>query len=127
MQIRLIPYQLALKHTFGISREAYDVQDTLIVALSLNGHTGYGETTSNPYYNVSIASMTAEIDAVSWWDQAAAMAEINDDFSKRYAAKRTHEELRGLLRAAIDRADAAISATSADATIFPLVNFVYNW
>ena len=64
MQIRLIPYQLTLKHTFGISREAHDVQDTLIIALSLNGHTGYGETTSNPYYNVSIASMIAEIEAV---------------------------------------------------------------
>lgn len=64
MQVKLIPYQLALSHTFGISRESYDIQDTLIVALTQNGITGYGEATSNPYYKATIASMSAEINAV---------------------------------------------------------------
>ena len=64
MHIELIPYQLQLKHTFGISRESYDVQDTLIVALTIDGVTGYGETTANPYYNMTIDSMIEAIRAV---------------------------------------------------------------
>ena len=64
MQIKLIAHQLELAHTFGISRESYDFQDTLIVALHLNGYTGYGEATSNPYYNITTANMIHEINAV---------------------------------------------------------------
>ncbi len=62
MQLRLKKYILPLKHTFSISRESHDFQDTLIVSLSLDGQTGYGETTSNPYYQVTMASLTAEIE-----------------------------------------------------------------
>lgn len=61
MELKLHKFVLKLKHTFSISRESHDVQDTLIVALSLNGHTGYGEATSNPYYGITIESMTQEI------------------------------------------------------------------
>ena len=53
---------LPLKHTFSISRESHDFQDTLIVGLTLNGKTGYGETTSNPYYRITMESLTAEIE-----------------------------------------------------------------
>lgn len=58
------PYVLELAHSFGISRERYDTQDTLIVALERDGHTGYGEATSNPYYGITLPSMQAEIGAV---------------------------------------------------------------
>ncbi|WP_461533039.1 dipeptide epimerase [Sinomicrobium sp.] len=61
MEITLKKHQLELKHTFNISRESHDFQDTLIVCLSLNGKTGYGEATSNPYYNITLDSMTREI------------------------------------------------------------------
>ncbi|PCJ96523.1 MAG: dipeptide epimerase [Flavobacteriaceae bacterium] len=64
MQIQLKKYTLQLKHTFGISRESHDFQDTMIVCLSENGATGYGEATSNPYYNITAESMMLEIENV---------------------------------------------------------------
>lgn len=64
MHLQLIPYQLELRHTFTISRESHDFQDTLIAALTLHGCTGYGEATANPYYEHTVASMTEEIEAV---------------------------------------------------------------
>ncbi|WP_149276209.1 dipeptide epimerase [Pareuzebyella sediminis] len=64
MRISLRKYILPLKHTFSISRESHDFQDTLIVGLTDNGSTGYGEATSNPYYHITIESMIAEIEAV---------------------------------------------------------------
>jgi L-alanine-DL-glutamate epimerase-like enolase superfamily enzyme len=64
MQIALKKFTLQLAHTFTISRESRDEQDTLIVCLSLDGKTGYGEATSNPYYKITIEGMMAEIEAV---------------------------------------------------------------
>src|SRR5665811_1338407 len=64
MQLKLKKYTLPLKHTFSISRESYDFQDTLIVSLSLDGKSGYGETTSNPYYKITMESLSDEIEAV---------------------------------------------------------------
>ncbi|NNE78419.1 MAG: dipeptide epimerase, partial [Pricia sp.] len=64
MLITLKKYILPLKHTFTISRESHDFQDTLIVALSLDDKTGYGETTSNPYYKITIEGIMAEIEAI---------------------------------------------------------------
>lgn len=64
MQLSLKKYTLPLKHTFSISRESHDFQDTLIVGITFKGHTGYGEATSNPYYKITLESMTAEIEAV---------------------------------------------------------------
>ncbi|WP_159018737.1 dipeptide epimerase [Algibacter sp. L3A6] len=65
MQIQLKAYNLKLKHTFTISRESHDIQPSLIACLTLNGKTGYGEATSNPYYNITVESMMAEINAIS--------------------------------------------------------------
>jgi len=64
MQLSLKKYTLVLKHTFSISRESHDFQDTLIVGLTLNGQTGYGEATSNPYYKITAESMIKEIEGV---------------------------------------------------------------
>lgn len=64
MKISLKKYILPLKHTFSISRESHDFQNTLIVGLSLNGQTGFGEATSNPYYGITVESMMAEIGAL---------------------------------------------------------------
>ncbi|MBM1107688.1 dipeptide epimerase [Aurantibacter crassamenti] len=64
MQLELKKFTLPLKHTFSISRESHDFQNTLIASLSLNGKTGYGEATSNPYYKISVESMIAEIEAI---------------------------------------------------------------
>ena len=65
MQVELKAYKLKLKHTFTISRESHDIQDSLIACLTLNGKTGYGEATSNPYYKITVESMMAEINAIS--------------------------------------------------------------
>lgn len=64
MQIQLKKYILPLKHTFSISRESYDYQDTMIVCLSLNEKTGYGEATSNPYYGITYERMAKEIEDI---------------------------------------------------------------
>lgn len=62
MELQTKAYTLELAHSFGISRERYDTQDTLIVALTENGHTGYGEATANPYYGVTVQSMQTDIE-----------------------------------------------------------------
>ena len=64
MHISLKKFTLSLKHTFSISRESRDFQDTLIVCLSIKGKTGFGEATSNPYYGVTIETMITEITAI---------------------------------------------------------------
>jgi len=64
MKLTIKKYRLQLKHTFTISRESHDFQDSLVVCLSINGKTGYGESTSNPYYNITQNSLENEINAV---------------------------------------------------------------
>ena len=59
--LRLHPFDLPLRHTFRISREAQDVQPTLIVELERDGVRGYGEATANNYYGFSIERMTADL------------------------------------------------------------------
>jgi len=61
MQIEIKKYVLELAHTFTISRESRDTQESMVVCLSLNGRTGYGEATANPYYRATVEIMTAEI------------------------------------------------------------------
>jgi len=51
-----------------------------------------------------------EIDAVGWWDVVD--AGTNDSFSKRYAAKRSHDELRELIRSSVERATDMLPSTA---------------
>src|SRR6056297_719306 len=64
MKITLTKHILPLKHTFSISRESHDFQNTMVVGLTLDGQTGYGEATSNPYYKITVDSMMIEIEAL---------------------------------------------------------------
>ena len=64
MNLELKTFNLKLQHTFQISREAYDEQPTLICCLHHQGHVGYGESTSNPYYGMKIDSMLSEIESI---------------------------------------------------------------
>lgn len=57
MKIKIHTFNLELKHTFTISRESHTTQPTLIVELINNGFSGFGEATSNPYYNISVNNM----------------------------------------------------------------------
>jgi len=61
MRLTLTSYKLELAHTFSISRESHDFQDSLIVTLSHEGKSGYGEATANGYYQITSASMAKEI------------------------------------------------------------------
>ncbi|PXY43362.1 dipeptide epimerase [Flavobacterium hydrophilum] len=73
MKLILRTYNLKLKHTFRISRKSIDFQPSLIVELQDNGFSGYGEATSNPYYNISIENIQNDI------EQIRALIEITSD------------------------------------------------
>ncbi|MEO7977902.1 dipeptide epimerase [Flavobacterium sp.] len=62
MKLILRSYNLKLKHTFRISRKTIDFQPSLIVELQEDGISGFGEATSNPYYNISIAILQNDIE-----------------------------------------------------------------
>jgi len=62
MKLELLPYELELKHTFRISREAHDFQPSLIVRLGQDGLFGLGETTGNPYYHTTVESISKQIE-----------------------------------------------------------------
>lgn len=64
MELNIKKYVLPLNHTFSISRESRDFQDSMIVSLKLDGKTGYGEATANPYYGVTFETMQAEIENI---------------------------------------------------------------
>ena len=63
MQLDLKAYKLPLKHVFRIARGATSERDTLIVSLSVDGRTGYGEATANKYYNATIPELTESIES----------------------------------------------------------------
>lgn len=64
MQLAYRVFDLPLKHVFRISRGATSVQPTFIVQLSQDGHHGYGEATTNRYYNATAAAMAAAMESV---------------------------------------------------------------
>lgn len=64
MELIVREYHLKLKHTFTISRESIDVQPSLIVELKSEGFSGYGEATSNPYYNITVPMMMKDLDKI---------------------------------------------------------------
>jgi L-alanine-DL-glutamate epimerase-like enolase superfamily enzyme len=64
MLVRLHAFDLPLRHTFTISRESIASQPTLIVELSQDGVSGYGEATSNKYYGFTIERMARDLAAV---------------------------------------------------------------
>lgn len=64
MKLIVKEYILQLKHTFTISRESIDVQPSLIVELESEGISGYGEATSNPYYNITVPMMMTDLNKI---------------------------------------------------------------
>src|SRR5262245_30948603 len=65
MQLRLHAFDLPLAHMFTISRESISSQPTLIVELSQDGVSGYGEATSNKYYGFTIERMARDLTALA--------------------------------------------------------------
>jgi L-alanine-DL-glutamate epimerase-like enolase superfamily enzyme len=72
MKLILRTYNLKLKHTFRISRKSIDFQPSLIVELQDNGVSGYGEATSNPYYNITVEILQHDIEKIRDIIEAAA-------------------------------------------------------
>lgn len=64
MKLILRTYNLKLKHTFRISRKTIDFQPSLIVELQDDGFSGYGEATSNPYYNITVEILQNDIEKI---------------------------------------------------------------
>lgn len=64
MKLILREYNLKLKHTFTISRESIETQPSLIVELKSGEFSGYGEATSNPYYNITVPMMMQDLDKI---------------------------------------------------------------
>ena len=64
MKVIIRTFDLQLKHTFTISRESYDTQPTLIIELQSEGFSGFGEATSNPYYNITVESMKNNLEQI---------------------------------------------------------------
>ncbi|GAB2495283.1 dipeptide epimerase [Algoriphagus taiwanensis] len=59
MKLSYQVFDLPLKHTFTIAHQSRDVQDTLIVKLEGEGFYGMGESTTNPFYGMTIENMSA--------------------------------------------------------------------
>ena len=64
MDLKIHKFDLPLKHAFTISRESTTVQETVIVELTDGGHSGFGEATTNPYYNVTVSTMSRALERV---------------------------------------------------------------
>lgn len=89
MDLKIHTFDLPLKHEFTISRESRTVQETVIVELADGGHSGFGEATTNPYYNVTVSTMSSALERVrpllggnledpsELWDQLAPHLEEN--------------------------------------------------
>lgn len=56
-----------------------------------------------------------EVDRVMWW--SGVDPATNDDFSQRYAAKRTHDDLRSGIADAVGRANGLLAAASPDTVL----------
>jgi L-alanine-DL-glutamate epimerase-like enolase superfamily enzyme len=64
MKLIIRTYDLKLKHPFTISRETHTIQPSLIVELQSEGHSGFGEATSNPYYKITVDSMQQNLERI---------------------------------------------------------------
>lgn len=65
MKLEFFKYTLELKDTFTISHGSRNFQETLIVAVTSGGYTGYGEAAATSYYGVSTEGMIAAIKKVA--------------------------------------------------------------
>jgi L-alanine-DL-glutamate epimerase-like enolase superfamily enzyme len=53
MDVAVYQFELALRYPFTISRHTYRSMKTVILELSLGRAIGYGEATTNPYYQIT--------------------------------------------------------------------------
>ncbi|SIO00590.1 dipeptide epimerase [Algoriphagus halophilus] len=63
MKLSYFVEDLPLKHTFTIAHQSRDIQDTLIVKLEEGDLVGLGESTTNPFYGMTVENMSEVLDA----------------------------------------------------------------
>jgi L-alanine-DL-glutamate epimerase-like enolase superfamily enzyme len=85
MRLILRPYKLKLRHTFTISRESYDFQDSLIIELKEGEISGYGEATSNPYYKITVPKMVADLELLTSLIESTLDETPEEFWAKMYA------------------------------------------
>lgn len=78
MKLILHQFDLPLRHVFRISREAISTQPTLIVELQAEGHSGFGEATTNNYYGFTYENMAAALEAVRHKIEATSLKDPAD-------------------------------------------------
>lgn len=71
MDLQVYEFDLALRYPFTISRHTYHSMKTLIVELSYEHISGFGEATTNPYYGITIENLL---------DNFSVAAELLDDY-----------------------------------------------
>jgi L-alanine-DL-glutamate epimerase-like enolase superfamily enzyme len=111
MKLRVHVFDLPLRHVFTISRESISVQPTLIVELEQDGVRGYGEATTNSYYNATREAMTVALerlrpaleslscdDPAALWERFA--GELRDQPFAQCALDQAAYDLWGKLRGA---------------------------
>jgi L-alanine-DL-glutamate epimerase-like enolase superfamily enzyme len=109
MRLALHAFDLPLRHAFTISRESITSQPTLIVELSQDGISGYGEATSNKYYGFTIeriardlAGVRPQLEATKLSDPPALWAQcqpaLQDDPFALCALDQAAHDLWGKLR-----------------------------
>ncbi|MBS0000508.1 MAG: dipeptide epimerase [Cyclobacteriaceae bacterium] len=57
MELQVYEFELALRYPFSISRHTYDSIRTMIVELTYENISGFGEATVNPYYGITIDNL----------------------------------------------------------------------
>jgi len=102
MQLAYRVFDLPLKHVFRISRGATSVQPTFIVQLSHDAQHGYGEATTNRYYNATAAAMAAAMESVR------ELIESADPMQPRSLLDRVAGELGGENQFALAALDLAL-------------------
>ena len=65
MQLNIYDFDMKLKYPFSISRHTYYSQPNIILELQYDGLSGYGEATTNPYYNITIENLKESFDAMN--------------------------------------------------------------
>lgn len=64
MTLTFKDYRLKLRETFKIAYGNYDYRDSLTVALSSHGESGYGECVAVNYYNIDLEKFKEELQSV---------------------------------------------------------------
>ncbi len=83
MKISLHSFELALQHPFTISRRTFNTQSSLVLELQYNGFSGFGEATSNPYYNCTVETMRSDLEAVRELVERSHLELIPSEFWKQ--------------------------------------------